>query len=86
MSQLEGWAAGGQASVPAAISPGSCFSATLVICPPTPSAWQHITKASSEKVEPRPRESKPQAWVTQQTWGLYPILSHDLSTPQFPQL
>lgn len=75
----------------AAVPPGSCFSATLVICPPTPSVWQTFQKMWNQG----PREGKPLAWVTQRKWGVgvYPTISHGLkpdtpphpgTVPQFP--
>lgn len=60
----------------AAVPPGSCFSATLVICPPTPSVWQTFQKMWNQG----PGEGNPPAWVTQRKWGvgLYPTISHGL--------
>lgn len=45
--------------------PGSHFSATRVIHPPTPSAWQHVNHINGAfpgKRRPKPREANLIAW------------------------
>lgn len=71
----------------AAVPPGSCFSATLVILVLPLHLFGRLSK---KRWNQGPRESKPPAWVTQRKWGvgLYPTISHGLKpdTPTPPIL